>query len=216
MWLQTSFYIKTTYNSGECGEDPLSASRSRTPSSTSRWAASIPRPAAWSAQRRGGSHIGVPIIERISNCDGECAVNEVPPRAQEAYAFTGNVATARRPRRIAFPRQRKPQHGHRLRFHGSHIIGQSTPLDPDSQTPEQKSGSDLSRRHRQERLANADADPDRLPIPAMRPAWCSRKCPRRPFPERRRQHLVRRRHDQLQCRFQHAERQHHRARRHRS
>ena len=120
----------------------LSASRSRNSYINVALGGVDPETGGLVGQRRGGSHIGVPIISSsISNCDGECVVNEVPPRAQEAYAFSGNVATLGGPDGSHFLGDDNPNMVIGFDSTESHVIGQSTPLVPDSQTPEQKSGS---------------------------------------------------------------------------
>ena len=175
VWLQTSFYIKTTYNSGESGEDPALGIAQQDSYINVALGGVDPESGGLVGQRRGGSHIGVPIISSISNCDGECLVNEVPPRAQEAYAFSGNVATLGGP-------------------DGSHFLGDENPnfaIGFDStgdsrHRPEHAAHSrqpdaraeirlGLSHRHRQERLPNADADPVGSLFRLRRPEWCNRR-----------------------------------------
>jgi hypothetical protein len=144
VWLQTSFYIKTTYNSGENGEDPSLGIAQQDSYINVALGTVDPETGGLIGQRRGGSHIGVPIISSnsISYCDGPCnTVNEGPSRAQEAYAFSGNIATLSGPDGSHFLGTENPNMVIGFDSTESHVIGQSTPLVPGSQTPEQKSGS---------------------------------------------------------------------------
>src|SRR6185503_17007435 len=125
VWLQTSFYIKTTYNSGESGEDPSLGIAQQDSYINVALGGVDPETGGLVGQRRGGSHIGVPIISSsISNCDGECVVNEVPPRAQEAYAFSGNVATLGGPDGSHFLGDDNPNMVIGFDSTESHVIGQ--------------------------------------------------------------------------------------------
>src|SRR5207342_619907 len=81
--------------------------------------------------RRGGSQLDVPNND---NCEGNCS-------KREALAFTGDLATLSNGSGDHFLGTENPNIVIGFDTTGSHNVGQDIPLDPNSQTAEERSGS---------------------------------------------------------------------------
>jgi hypothetical protein len=129
VWLQTSFYIKTTYNSGDAGEDPALGLAQQDSFINVALGGVDPETGGLIGARRGGSQLDV-----LVNCDGDCT-------KREALAFTGDLATVANGSGDHFLGTENPNFVIGFDTTGSHNVGQDSPLDPGSRPVEEQSGS---------------------------------------------------------------------------
>jgi hypothetical protein len=121
VWLQTSFYIKTTYNSGQQGEDPSLGLAQQDSFINVALGGVDPETGGLVGERRGGSHVGTPVGE---GCGAQCA------GSREAYAFTGSIASLGNPEGEHFLGSESPNIVIGIDSTVSRDIGRDIPLDP--------------------------------------------------------------------------------------
>ena len=89
VWLQTSFYIKTTYNSGDGGEDPALGLAQQDSFINVALGGVDPKTGGLIGARRGGSQLDVLVND---NCEGDCTSTK-----RDALAFNGDLASVASP-----------------------------------------------------------------------------------------------------------------------
>ncbi|MGH6737014.1 MAG: FecR domain-containing protein [Methyloceanibacter sp.] len=135
VWLQTSFYIGDT--SGEGGYDQQSFVNIALGGIES---------GGLVGARRGGAQVDLyPQYDGGYGCDGECIVNSndyyIPQRGRETYAFTGDIASLASADGDHFLGTEDPNVVIGFDSTGSQNIGRDIPLDPESSSVENQSGS---------------------------------------------------------------------------
>ncbi len=131
VWLQTTFYIKTTYNTGT--GDPSLGIAQQDSFINVALGGTDPQTGGLVGARRGGSQVDISNV----NCGGACS----PSTTREALAFTGDIATLAGPDGSQFLGSGNPNMVIGFDSTGTHNIGRDIPLNPNSQSVDESSGS---------------------------------------------------------------------------